>query len=69
MPMYVYRCEAGHTFEQQGKMDGSDAPAACIHGSYGGVATTEARVICALPVQKVLAAPARVFPGADSWRR
>lgn len=55
MACYVYRCEAGHQFEQQGKMNGSDAPKKCP--------------ICAAVVQKVLAAPARVFPGADSWRR
>jgi len=78
MPMYTYRCEAGHTFEQRGKMDGSDAPTTCplttfrktrVTGVDGSVEHFDAEeVICACPVQKVLSAPARVFPGADSWR-
>lgn len=55
MPCYVYRCEKNHQFEARGKMDGSDAPKTCPD--------------CAAPVKKVIAAPARVFPGADSWRR
>jgi predicted nucleic acid-binding Zn ribbon protein len=72
MPLYTYRCEAGHTFERVGKMDGSDAPTECGRDmtrdngiAFGG----NSRVTCASPVQKVIAAPARTFPGADSWRR
>lgn len=76
MPMYTYRCDAGHTFEQRGKMDGSDAPKACTHASWarhepmeGTVNGVTFKEVCIAPVQKVLSAPARVFPGADSWRR
>lgn len=29
MPMYAYECTQGHSFEQRGRMDGSDAPTSC----------------------------------------
>lgn len=70
MPCYEYRCAQGHQFERVGKMDGSDAPTECItrivHESKAGVVDD---TTCGAPVKKILASPARLFPGADSWRR
>jgi len=64
MPLYTYRCEEGHTFDQQTRLDGSDAPTACREC----VDPESINCRCGKPVQKVISAPARVFPGADSWR-
>lgn len=69
MPMYEYRCAAGHTFEVRGKIDGSDAPTACTVPvgvqDLNGLDPTP----CNQPVEKQLSAPSRHFPGADSWQK
>lgn len=64
MPLYVYRCPDGHTTEQIVKLDGSDAPMHC----RACVDPEAINCRCEKPLTKVLAAPASVFPGADSWR-
>lgn len=64
MPLYQYRCDAGHTFEMHGKMDDSDAPGRCpIH-----IDPESAGSRCAANVKKLISAPSGAFPGADSWR-
>ena len=62
MPLYSYRCESGHVFDQQVKLDLSDAPKACDFPMVEGAP-------CAQPIERTLTAPSRSFPGADSWRR
>jgi hypothetical protein len=62
MPLYSYRCPQGHLFDQQVKLDLSNAPTACDFPMPEGVP-------CAQPVERTLTAPSRSFPGADSWRR
>ena len=62
MPLYEYRCPHGHQFEQQVRLDLSNAPKACGFPMPEGAP-------CAQPVERVITAPARSFPGADSWRR
>jgi len=62
MPLYSYRCESGHHFDQQVKLDLSNAPKACEFPVHEGET-------CAQPVERTLTAPSRSFPGADSWRR
>lgn len=69
MPLYDYRCAAGHTTTALVKIDQSDAPTQC-----------EARVVlangdrfigtdaCGEPVERVLSAPSGTFPGAGTWR-
>jgi hypothetical protein len=64
MPLYTYRCPDGHTFDWQTKLDMSDAPTECREC----VDPESVNCRCGKPVSKVLSAPARVFPGADSWR-
>jgi len=64
MPLYAYRCANGHEFEQHGKIDGSDAPTKCL--TVIDVESINCR--CDAAVTKILAAPSRHFPGADSWR-
>lgn len=65
MPLYSYKCKDGHTFDLPGRMDGSDAPSRCIVF----VDRDDPSRRCDAAVERVIAAPARVFPGADSWRR
>ena len=65
MPMYAYKCADGHTFERQGKMDGSDAPTRCPFP----IDPESVNCRCDATVQRIIAMPARSFPGADSWRR
>lgn len=65
MPTYTYRCTDGHEFDARVRMDQSDAPDRCR--TCVNPEALDCR--CGKPVYKVLSAPARVFPGADSWRR
>lgn len=69
MPLYTYRCEAGHTFDRMGKMDGSDAPKVCHQDATHFTKDDLPIDGCSSAVKKVLATTARSFPGADSWRR
>jgi putative FmdB family regulatory protein len=74
MPIYTYRCDDGHTFEVQHKMDGSDAPGACPNSlGPGNDSVIDENLpdldTCNAPITKLIAAPARTFPGADSWRK
>ena len=64
MPLYTYRCPDGHTIDVHVKLDGSDAPTHCREC----VDPESMNCRCSKPLTKVIAAPARVFPGADSWR-
>lgn len=64
MPLYEYRCTDGHRFERMVRLDGSDAPTACPEC----VDPESINCRCEKPVVKVISAPARSFPGADSWR-
>lgn len=62
MPLYSYRCHNGHEFDQQVKLDLSDAPKTCDFPAHEGGP-------CGQEVTRTLTAPSRSFPGADSWRR
>jgi putative FmdB family regulatory protein len=64
MPIYAYRCADGHTFDQLTKIDLSDAPTRC----RVCVDPESLNCRCEAAVTRVPATPARVFPGADSWR-
>ena len=64
MPLYTYRCLDGHVFDQQTKLDGSDAPTACREC----IDPESMNCRCGKPVGRILSAPSRHFPGADSWR-
>lgn len=64
MPLYSYRCASGHTFDQLTKLDLSDAPTRC----RVCIDPESLNCRCEARVERVLAAPARSFPGADSWR-
>lgn len=64
MPLYAYRCADGHTFEVSHRMDGFDAPSRCPVC----VDPEHFNCRCEATVEKIITAPARVFPGADSWR-
>lgn len=65
MPLYQYECKSGHRFEALVKMDLSDEPARCQ------VMTdpAEPKSLCGSSVERQLTAPAKLFPGADSWRK
>jgi predicted nucleic acid-binding Zn ribbon protein len=64
MPLYAYRCADGHYFERHGKIDGSDFPSRCPEC----VDPESINCRCEARVEKVITAPASVFPGADGWR-
>lgn len=64
MPLYTYRCADGHVFDQQTRLDMSDAPTRC----RVCVDPEAINCRCEATVEKIIAAPASVFPGADSWR-
>lgn len=67
MPIYAFRCPEGHTTKELlCKSDLSDAPRTC-QVLVGGADHFGQR-ICGKPLERVLAAPASVFPGADRWR-
>ena len=77
MPLYEFRCEAGHVTEEVCKMDLSDAPTRCPvirQGCFKAV-TEEGTEIwglnpeCRKPLTKIISAPTNTFPGADSWRK
>jgi hypothetical protein len=61
-PLYSFRCRSGHEFDECVKLDLSDAPKVCDFPMPEGGP-------CDQPVERTLTAPARSFPGADSWRR
>jgi hypothetical protein len=64
MALYQFRCEKGHEFERHCKIDGSDTPTRCpVCVDHDAM-----NCRCEARVEKLIAAPARVFPGADSWR-
>lgn len=70
MPLYVYRCPKGHEVETLVKHDGSNAPVTCAKPvemlpALDRVVT----VLCGEPLMRVIAANAKFFPGADSWRK
>jgi putative FmdB family regulatory protein len=62
MPLYNYECNQGHKFESLVRMDLSDEPRYCP------ISETPAKP-CHAPVVRLLSAPAKLFPGADSWRK
>jgi putative FmdB family regulatory protein len=61
MPLYQYTCKSGHTFEALVKMNLSDEPSRCQ--------VPEGTHPCNAPVERLVSAPAKLFPGADSWRK
>lgn len=63
MPLYNYVCEQGHRFEALVKMNLSDEPERCP------VQDGPQPAPCSAPVVRTIAAPAKLFPGADSWRK
>lgn len=65
MPLYVYKCADGHSFEQVVKLDGSNAPARCPIFTDRDDPTRR----CEAGVTKILAPVASIFPGADSWQK
>jgi len=65
MPLYEYQCKDGHRFEQYGRIDLSDAPTRCPVRTDPNEPKSE----CFATVEKILSAPSRAFPGADSWRK
>lgn len=84
MPLYTYRCPAGHETEALVKHDGSDAPTKCpfdraaahkkgIDERKGGLAVPyhffDAAPLCEKPLERVMSLNAKSFPGADSWRK
>ena len=62
MPLYSYRCENGHLFDMQVKLDLSNAPKICEFPLAEGVP-------CERDVERTITMPSRAFPGADSWRK
>jgi len=84
MPLYVYRCSKGHEVEALVKHDGSNAPVTCtydvaaehkrnIDEKRGSLAVPrrffDSKPLCGEPLTRVIAANAKLFPGADSWRK
>lgn len=71
MPIYTYRCAAGHEFEAIVKMDGSDAPLCCpvLVEMPDRLKEPDEYRECSQHVQKVVSLNAKSFPGADSWRK
>lgn len=67
MPLYTYRCARGHQFDALVKLDGSNAPKTCE--VVTDATPREVLNICDQPVEKVIAVNAKLFPGADSWRK
>lgn len=69
MPLYSYRCDAGHTFDQLVKMNGSDAPVTCPCIDEEVSQRLHVETVCGERVEKQLSLNAKSFPGADSWRK
>lgn len=84
MPLHTYRCTRGHQFDALVKLDGSNAPKTCrggviteadivarfgAHGVAHSMMMGSVGKACEEPVEKVLAPNAKLFPGADSWRK
>lgn len=72
MPLYVYRCPKGHEVEALVKHDSSNAPVTCVHeyADNGDIPISEGTVVlCGEPLTRVMATNAKLFPGADSWRK
>lgn len=72
MPLYVYRCPAGHETEALVKHDGSNAPTTCTHRIMVHVPAhgEDFLLECGgAPLERVIALNAKSFPGADSWRK
>lgn len=67
MPLYVYRCPKGHEVEALVKHDGSNAPVTC--GEVIDIFDLKTPVLCGEPLTRAIAANAKLFPGADSWRK
>ena len=65
MPLYSYKCKAGHEFDMHVRLDLSNEPTRCTEQSDH----TEPKSECWAAVERILTAPSRSFPGADSWRR
>jgi putative FmdB family regulatory protein len=63
MPLYQYTCKSGHTFEALVKMNLSDEPSRCP------VRESDPAQPCNASVVRILSTPAKLFPGADSWRK
>ena len=62
MPLYTYKCAHGHLFDQRVRIDLSDAPQSCDFPMPEGAE-------CGQQVSRMISAPTRLFPGADSWRK
>ena len=73
MPLYVYRCPKGHEVEALVKHDGSNAPVTCAKSIEAvhvpAMDQSVATVLCGESLTRVIAANAKLFPGADSWRK
>lgn len=65
MPLYAYKCASGHVFESLVKMNLSDEPTRCVVLED----PRESKTACSAPVERQLSSPAKLFPGADSWRK
>lgn len=63
MPLYNYICKSGHQFEALVKLNREDEPVRCpVHDG-------EPTQLCNAGVERQVSAPAKLFPGADSWRK
>lgn len=61
MPIYVYKCDrCGESLEVQRKIAEMDHPQECP--------VCRAEDLCRILMKRQIAAPARSFPGAGSWR-
>lgn len=69
MPIYTYRCEAGHQFDIVGKMDRSDEPKTCPRMDDELTQRLHVETTCGKPIERQMALNAKSFPGADSWRK
>jgi hypothetical protein len=67
MPLYTYRCARGHVAEHFHGVN-AERPSHCNHplpDTIDGLA----QLVCGKPLERIISAPASVFPGADKWRR
>ena len=69
VPIYAFRCPAGHEFEILGKLDRSDEPKSCSAIDHELSDRLHVETTCGQPVERLMSVNAKSFPGADSWRR
>ena len=76
MPLYVYECDAGHRVEEVRPVAERDEVRECcrmccdaVRGLNGYIAPAMTFFPCDLPLRRVIVPCAKVFPGADAWRK